>query len=114
MTENSISSIEIRKAGNEEYYFVFRLPGDRMFVSVFFDSMSEIMAAIEYVQRMSTNDACYHSNTKAEGDNYFVFLAKNNTPIGESTIFEQVSEMNAGLYYMQKRLQRAEVVNLTT
>ena len=47
MTGKDISQIEIRKAGNEEFYFIFRLPSDGMFVSVFFDSMSEIMMAVE-------------------------------------------------------------------
>ena len=47
MTGKDISQLEIRKAGNKEFYFIFRLPSDGMFVSVFFDSMSETMVAVE-------------------------------------------------------------------
>ena len=114
MTEENISSIEIRRAGNQEYYYVFRLTNDGIFVSIFFDSISEIKVAIEYSQRISTDDARYLCKTNSEGDDYFVFLTKNNKPIGQSTIFEQTSKMNAGIHYMQKHLQRADVADLTT
>ena len=114
MIGKNISSIEIRRAGYDEYYYVFRLPNGGMFVSIFFDRMSEIVAAIEYSQRISTDDARYLCKTQSASENYFVFLTKNNKPIGQSIIFEQAFKMNNGLHYMKKHLQRAEVVDLTT
>ena len=109
-----ISHIEIRKAGNEEFYFVFRLPSDGMFVSVFFDSMSEIMVAVESAKRDSTADVNYLWNTKPADEADWVCRDKNSKPIGLSTIFEQESTMTVGLKYMKKYLHRAEVADLTT
>ena len=114
MTGKDISQIEIRKAGNEEFYFVFRLPSGGMFASVFFDSMSETMVAAESAKRDSTEEANYLCNTESVGEVYFVFRDKNNKPIGLSTIFEQESTMTVGLKYMKKYLHRAEVTDLTT
>ena len=51
--------IEIRKAGSEEFYFVFRLPGDGMFISIFFENISEVTAAIENIQRHSKINEYY-------------------------------------------------------
>jgi hypothetical protein len=114
MTGKDISHIEIRKAGNEEFYFVFRLPSDGMFVSVFFDSMSELMVALESAKRDSTEKANYLCNTESTDEAYFVFRDKNSKPIGLSTIFEQESTMTVGMKYMKKYLHRAEAVYLTT
>ena len=114
MTGKDISQIEIRKAGNEEFYFVFRLPSDGMFVSVFFDSMSEVMAVVESAKRDSTGEANYLCNTESAGEAYFVFRDKNSKPVGLSTIFEQESTMTVGMKYMKKYLHRAEAVDLAT
>jgi len=114
MTGKDISHIEIRKAGNDEFYFVFRLPSGGMFASVFFDSMSEVMVAVERAKRDSTEKSNYLCDTKSTDEVYFVFRDKNNKPIGLSTIFEQESTMTVGLKYMKKYLHRAEVTDLTT
>ena len=114
MTDKDISQIEIRKAGNEAFYFVFRLPSDGMFVSIFFENMSEVMVAVEGAKRVSTEEANYLYDTKSTDEAYFVFRDKNSKPIGVSTIFEQESTMTVGLKYMKKYLHRAEVADLTT
>ncbi len=113
MIEKSTSTIEIRRAGNDEYYFVFRLPSDGMFVSIFFDNISEAMAVAEYLQRKSKDETRYLCKTKSSGENCFVFLTKDNKPIGQSAVFEKVQTMKVGLQYMQKHLQTAEIVDLT-
>jgi hypothetical protein len=114
MTGKDISHIEIREAGNKEFYFVFRLPSDGMFVSVFFDSMSELMVALESAKRDSTEKANYLCNTESTDEAYFVFRDKNSKPIGLSTMFKQESTMTVGMKYMKKYLHRAEVADLTT
>lgn len=114
MNVKDIPHIEIRKAENDEFYFVFRLPSDGMFVSVFFDSMSEVMVAVERAKRYSTEESNYLYDTKSTDEAYFVFRDKNSKPIGLSTIFEQESIMTVGLKYMKKYLHRAEVTDLTT
>ena len=113
MTWKNISSIEIRRAGNDEYYFVFRLPNDGLFVSIFFDSMSEVVAVAEYSQRNSIDESRYLCKTKSSDEEYFIFLTKDDKPIGQSTMFDKKPTMQAGLQYMQKHFQTAAVVNFT-
>ena len=112
MTGHNISHIDIRRIESGEFYFVFRLPGNGAFVSIFFGCMSEVMAAIEESQRNSEEDAYYFCKSTPANDSYFVFGSKS-LPIGQSTIYKEASLMNVGLQYMQKNLQRAEVVDLT-
>ena len=59
MTGKGISQIKLRKAGSDEFYFVFRLPSDGMFVSIFFDCIAEAVAEIETSQRNSQEDSYY-------------------------------------------------------
>lgn len=106
--------IEIRRAGSQEFYFVFRLPGDGMFISVFFESIAEVTAAIEDIQRQSTTDECYLIQTTPSEKSHFIFKPKKKYPIGQSTMYEHVSTMEAGLQYMKKHLLNAEAVDLTS
>ena len=114
MTAKGLPQIEIRSAGSNEFYFVFRLPSDGIFVSVFFESMSEVVAAIESIKRNSTEDANYLRNTTSAEQTHFVFREKNKNPIGQSIIYEHTSAMEIGLQYMKKHLLSAEPVDLTT
>ena len=114
MTGKDISQLEIRKAGNKEFYFIFRLPSDGMFVSVFFESMAETMVAAESAKMDSIADANYLCNTESADEAYFVFRDKNSKPIGLSTIFKQESTMTVGMKYMKENLHRAEAADLTT
>ena len=112
-TENA-PQIEIRKAGSEEFYFVFRLPSDGMFISIFFENISEVTAAIENIQRHSKINEYYLLETTPTEQTYFIFRPKNKHPIGQSTMYEHVSAMEHGLQYMKKHLLSAEIVDLTT
>ena len=114
MTGKDISQIEIRNTESDEFYFVFRLPCDGMFVSIFFENMSEVLAAVETIKRNSTEETCYIRNTMLAKQLYFVFAAKEKEPIGQSTRYKYMSSMDAGLQYMKKYLASAEVVDLTT
>jgi uncharacterized protein YegP (UPF0339 family) len=114
MMAKGLPQIEIRSAGSNEFYFVFRLPSDGMFASVFFESMSEVVAAIEAIKRNSTEDANYIRNTTSAEQTHFVFMEKNKNPIGQSIIYKHTSAMEIGLQYMKKHLLSAEPVDLTT
>ena len=114
MTVKGLPQIEIRSAGSNEFYFVFRLPSDGMFVSVFFENMSEVVAAIETIKRNSTEDVHYLRDTTSTEQTHFIFRAKDKNPIGQSTIYKHTSAMDVGLQYMKKHLLSAETVDLTT
>lgn len=105
--------IELRKAGSQEFYFVFRLPSDGMFISVFFESIPEVTAAIENLQRQSATNGCYLIQTTSPEKAYFIFKPKNKHPIGQSTMYEHISTMEIGLQYMKQQLLSADVVDLT-
>ena len=110
----SIPQIEVRRAGNDEFYFVFRLPSDGMFVSIFFEDMSEVVAAVEDIKRNSTEDGHYICESTTAGQASFIFRTKNKNPVGQSTMYAHASSMDVGLQYMKKHLLGAEVVDLTT
>ena len=114
MKAKGLPQIEIRSAGSSEFYFVVRLPSDGMFVSIFFENMSEVVAAVENIKRNSTEDAHYLRNTTSAEQTHFIFKAKNKNPIGQSTIYKHTSAMNVGLKHMKKYLLSAEIVDLTT
>ena len=106
--------IEIRSAGSNEFYFVFRLPSDGMFVSIFFENMPEVVAAIETIKRNSMEEANYLRNTTSSEQTHFIFRPKNKNPIGQSIISKHTTAMEVGLQYMKKNLLSAEIVDLTT
>ena len=85
-----------------------------MFVSVFFENMSEVVAAIETIKRNSTEDAYYLRDTTSTEQTHFTFRAKDKNLIGHSTIYKHTSAMDVGLQYMKKHLLSAETVDLTT
>ena len=114
MATKGAPQIELRRAGSNEFYFVFRLPSDGMFVSIFFENISEVTAAIEETQRHSKRNEYYLLETNPPEQTHFVFKSKNKYPIGQSTMYEHVSAMKAGIQYMKKHLLNAEVIDLTT
>jgi hypothetical protein len=114
MTKKNTPPIEIRKAGTNEFYFVFRLPSDGIFMSIFFENILEVTAAIENFQRHSTINEYYLLNTNPHEKNNFIFKLKNKYTIGHSAMYENVSAMEADLQYMKKNLLNAELIDLTT
>jgi uncharacterized protein YegP (UPF0339 family) len=107
------SQIEIRKADENEYYFVFRLPNDGIFISIFFEDIVEAVAAAENIKRNSTADSVYICKTDSPDQSYFIFKTKNNSPIGQSSIYKNGQSVEAGIQYMKEHLLSAEIVDLT-
>ena len=114
MMAKDFPQIEIRSAGSNEFYFVVRLPSDGIFVSIFFENMSEVVAAVENTKRNSTEDTHYIRNTTSAKQLHFIFRVKDKKPIGQSTRYKYTSAMDVGLQYMKKHLLSAEIVDLTT
>jgi hypothetical protein len=114
MTVKGIPQIEIRSAESDQLYFVFRLPSDGLFVSIFYENMSEVMAAVENIKRNSTEDAHYVRNTTSAEQVHFTFRVKSKNPIGQSTRYKHTSAMDVDLQYMKKHLFSTEIVDLTT
>ena len=108
------SQIEIRKAGGNEYYFVFRLPNDGIFISIFFEDTLEAVAAAENIKRNSTEDNCYLRKTTPPDQSHFLIKIKNNSPIGQSSMYKNESSMEAGIQYMKRHSVEAEIVDMTT
>jgi len=68
MTTKGLPQIEIRRAGSQEFYFVFRLPSDGIFISIFFENISEVTAAIENIQRHSKINEYYLLETRISNE----------------------------------------------
>ncbi len=106
--------IEIRKAGGNEYYFVFKLPYNGIFISIFFEDIVEAVATAEKIKRTSTEDGCYLRKGTSPDQSWFTFKAQNNSSIGQSSIYTHSLSMEAGIQYMKEHLLEAEIVDLTT
>lgn len=106
--------IEVRKAGDNEYYFLFRLPNDGIFISKFFEDSLEAVSAAEKIKRNAMEENCYHGKNEISNHFYFIFNIKKNAPIGQSSIYKDGASMDAGIHYMKKYLLEAEIVDLTT
>ena len=112
-TEGSLQ-IEIRKAGDNEYYFVFKLPYNGIFISIFFEDIVEAVAEAENIKRNSSKDNCYFRRTNPPEQSHFLFKIKNNSPIGQCSMYKNEPSMEAGIQYMKKHLLEAEIVDLTS
>lgn len=108
------SQIEIRKAGGNEYYFLFRLPNDGIFISKFFDDVIEAIAAAEKIKRSATEERFYLGQKETTNQFYFSFGSKKNSSVGQSSIYRDKPSMDYGIDYMKKYLAEAEIVDLTT
>ena len=51
--------IEIRKAGENEHYFLFKLPNGGIFISKFFENILEAISAAEKTKRSAMEESCY-------------------------------------------------------
>lgn len=114
MTEKTISTIEIRKAGYDEYYFVFRLPNGGIFLSIFFEDIVEAVATAENFQRNSTKNSNYLRKTNPPDQYYFIFKTQKSHPIGQSSIYKNRPAMDTGIQYIKKHLLETAVVDMTT
>ena len=108
------AQIEIRKAGDNEYYFLFRLPKDGIFISIFFEDIVEAVAAAENIKRSATEESCYLRKNDNTGLSYFIFNIRKIFPIGQSSIYKYGPSMDSGINFMKKYLAEAEIVDLTT
>lgn len=114
MTAKDFPQIEIRKAGESEFYFAFKLPGHGMFVSRFFKNISEVHAAIEDIKENTAENDNYVRKISSPKQVYFIFRVENRDPIGQSTTYNRVSVMEISIQFMEKHLPCAEVVDLTS
>lgn len=105
--------LEIRKAGDDELYFVFKLPGHGMFVSRFFRDISHVYAAIAEMKNNLADDNSFVRKISTPAQVYFIFRAMDQNPIGQSTMYRLVSIMEISIEYLKKNLAAAEVVDLT-
>jgi uncharacterized protein YegP (UPF0339 family) len=111
---NGRSQIEIRKAGSSEYYFIFKLPNDEIFISHFFEDGAEATSAAEKIKRSSPESSNYLCKKETSDQFYFVFNIKNNSAVGQSSIYKDRQSMDYGIKYMKEYLVEAEIVDLTT
>ena len=99
--------LEIHNAGESGYYFVFKLPGKRVFISSFFEDTSELYSAIDEMKNKVADDAHYlrKESPLNPGQVYFLFQLNENLFLGQSTMYNIASVMESGIEYMKEKLQ---------
>jgi len=114
MTETNIRrKLEIRKAGDNELYFVFKLPGHGMFVSRFFDDIAEVYSAIAEMKDNLAENNNYVRKLSPPAQVYFIFRVRDQEPTGQSTMYRLVSIMEISIEFMKTSFACSEVVDLT-
>ena len=108
--------LEIHNAGESGYYFVFKLPGQGVFISNFFEDISELYSAIDEMKKNVVDDAHYlrKESPLNPGQVYFLFQLNEKLFLGQSTMYNIASVMESGIEYMKEKLQETESVMLST
>ena len=107
------SQIEIRKAGENEYYFVFMLPSGGIFMSNFFEDLEEALSAAEKIKRSAAEKNYYIYKNRLKNQFYFVFKINKNFQIGQSSIYKDTQSIDSVIHYMKNYLVEAEIIDLT-
>jgi len=105
--------IEIRKADENEYYFVYKLPSGGIFMSNFFEHLEEALSAAENIKRRAAEENYYLYKNRLKNHFYFVFKIKKNSSIGQSSIYKDKQSIDSGIHYMKNYLVKAEIIDLT-
>jgi len=110
---NIVRKLEIRKAGDNELYFVLKLPGHGMFVSRFFEDVSEVYAAIAEMKDNLADNNNYVRKISPPAQVYFIFRVRDQEPLGQSTMYRLVSIMEISIEFMKRSFACSEVVDLS-
>lgn len=108
------TQIVIRKADENEYYFVYKLPSGGIFMSNFFENLEETLSAVEKIKKRAAEENYYIYKNRLKNQFYFVFKIKKNSSIGQSSIYKDKQSIDSGIHYMKNNLVKAEIVDLTT
>lgn len=108
--------LEIHNAGESGYYFVFKLPGQAVFISNFFEDTPELYSAIDEMKNNVADDAHYlrKESPLNPGQVYFLFQLKEKHFLGQSTMYNITSVMESGIDYMKENILETETVMLST
>ena len=107
------SKIEIRKADENEYYFVYKLPSGGIFMSDFFEDLEEALSAAEKIKKSAAEQNYYIYKNRLKNQFYFVFKINKNSPIGQSSIYKDTQSIDSVIHYMKNYLVEAEIIDLT-
>jgi len=105
--------VEIRQVGDGGFYFVFRLSGNKAFISNFFESLDETLSTIKRLQLGAGENRNYLQKITPTGEVFFIFKLNGVNPIGQSTTFNSVSSLEMGINLMKSYVKTAEVEDLT-
>jgi uncharacterized protein YegP (UPF0339 family) len=98
MEEKMASAYKIRRASNNQFYFVLEAENGRTILSSeMYMRMESVMEGINSVRINSVVDERYIRKTENSGKPYFVLTAKNKEPIGTSEIYSSKEAMEKGV-----------------
>ncbi len=103
-------SIVIEPAGEDGYYFTFALPGCKMFVSKFYDTVENTFFAVEEMRSGLSDKLSIIRRTTPTNDVNFIFCAVDGNPVGQSDAFELVTYMEIAIEHLCKYLPFASVI----
>jgi uncharacterized protein YegP (UPF0339 family) len=108
-----IATFEIRIAGDEEFYFTFKLSKEIILTSRFFQSKKEVQNGIEMIKRHVENNGTFNRNMSKTGHVYFTFRNGDLERVGQSMMYNFASAMEKDIALLKKHLSGAVVEDMT-
>jgi uncharacterized protein YegP (UPF0339 family) len=108
-----IATFEIRTAGDEGYYFTFKISEEIILRSQFFLSKNEVQNGIEMIKRHVENNGTFNRNMSKTGQVYFTFRNGDLDPVWKSMMYDFASAMENDIALLKKHLSGAVVEDMT-
>jgi uncharacterized protein YegP (UPF0339 family) len=108
-----IATFEIRMAGDEGYYFTFKISEEIILRSQFFLSKNEVQNGIEKTKRHVENNGTFNRNMSKTGQVYFTFRNGDLDPVWKSMMYDFASAMENDIALLKKHLSGAVVEDMT-
>jgi uncharacterized protein YegP (UPF0339 family) len=108
-----IAMFEIRRAGDEGFYFIIKVSEEIILRSQFFQSKNEVQSGIETIKRHVENHGNCSRTMSKTGQVYFTFRNGDLEPVGQSMMYNFASAMEKDIALLKKHLSDAVVEDMT-
>ena len=108
-----IATFEMRTAGDEGYYFTFKISEEIILRSRLFQSKKEVQNDIETIKRHVENNGDFSRNMSKTGHVYFSLRNGDLEPVWQSMMYDFASAMEKDIALLKKHLSGAAVEDMT-
>jgi hypothetical protein len=111
MVSEQTESIVVRSAGEDGYYFSFQLPFHSFFVSIFSPTLDATLLAVDQMRSELPSNFFIHRRTSLSDGVNFICRDASGEPVGQSTSFELVADMEIAIEFFLKQFPEASIIS---